>query len=909
MDTSKKLIVKMPWNFLRGRSNAKVGGHEQEAISVTSVDDTNMPSTLRPRNAVNEGASTSAYSRSSAFNRKVRETFPERYEAFKKKDALRQKARYTPVEDLSARLKNERRLKWKLNKQSQRKTQGAHQQKEQKRSRSPSEKKKMKTMTLEEKREDARLRQQKCRANATRQKQARSRAVDRLRKKTASTVTTELAVPTPTTSLSCATVKRRITVVKQVLPSTPRSFAKVVSKVIESTTPRKREALIKTGVGVRRSLEDELLLTGIKYSIKETNKIMKTSENVKRAKIILKAALVVGKSKRKMTRHLGVSWRLLGNELRRKRSGEVMNNSEVSEKVKEHWLSEEVSRCLPLKKRVKKGKPMYLLEMTYMNAFKSFKLKHPEIKLGYVTFIKLKPKNVRHLKAAERIVCVCIKCENASLKLQALNRLIRQSSGLNENLRMPNIKALSDQTLCNYTDQPEKRCIDRCCSDCGTSRMKDRYNPLITDEEIGSKEVRYDGWEYRKEKRMSKSGEKVISAMSLITHVCTVRELVNLLIQNMESLSSHLFRSVWQQTQFAKYKSNIPPRGAVVVMDFAENYACSMQNEVQSYHWCQQQATVHPVVAYVNASETERGIVTHIIGLVFITDDRKHDVAAVAAFTDATCKYLSDNFHVDRIDRFTDCCAAQYRSKHSFAELLKENGGMQVNYHYFESSHGKSASDGLGAVVKHSATMAVTRREAVIRNARELYDYCLANLETVGDGPFASRLKEYKNSRRKFFYLDSCEIIRSENLPHIKAVKGTMVIHCVVASTSRNTAIESRQLSCACNYCMYNEGAGCINEHITGKWSVIDVMTTSQHGDVEDDSSAHELSSDSEDDASDISEANVEEDATNMKVIVDDTCFVLVRPAEEFYDYYLIKCAGTIYMMLIKVTNSLLGYS
>ena len=63
MDTSKKLIVKMPWNFLRGRFNAKVGGHEQEAISVTSVDDTNMPRTLRPRNAVNEGASTSAYSR------------------------------------------------------------------------------------------------------------------------------------------------------------------------------------------------------------------------------------------------------------------------------------------------------------------------------------------------------------------------------------------------------------------------------------------------------------------------------------------------------------------------------------------------------------------------------------------------------------------------------------------------------------------------------------------------------------------------------------------------------------------------------------------------------------------------------------------------------------------------------
>jgi len=454
---------------------------------------------------------------------------------------------------------------------------------------------------------------------------------------------------------------------------------------------------------------------------------------------------------------------------------------------------------------VKKGKPLHLLEMTYTRAFSTFKAKHPNIKIGYVTFIKLKPKNVRHMKSAERIVCVCIKCENASLKIQALNRVIKQLPNNNGNLYITTVKNISDQILCEYTDQPKKECIDRCCDKCGTSKIREWYKPLTSEETISNCNSRYDSWEYTKEKRMCKSGEKMISVMGRVTKACTLGTLVNQVVLDLQSLSGHLFRAAWQQSQFANFKTNIPPRTAVVVMDFAENYACSMQDEVQSYHWCQQQATVHPVMAYINASETERGTVTHRIGLVFITDDRKHDT--IAAFTGATFKYLSDNFQVNRIERFTDCCASQYRSKHSFAELLREcSSGMNVKYHYFESSHGKSASDGLGAVVKHSATMAVTRREAVIRNARELYDYCVANLETVGDGLFASRRKDYDSSRRKFFFLESSEIVRSENLENVNAVEGTMQIHSVRESSLRKTAIETRQLSCACGYCMYSEG-------------------------------------------------------------------------------------------------------
>ena len=81
--------------------------------------------------------------------------------------------------------------------------------------------------------------------------------------------------------------------------------------------------------------------------------------------------------------------------------------------------------------------------------------------------------------------------------------------------------------------------------------------------------------------------------------------------------------------------------------------------------------TIHPTMAYVNAS-TKSGPPTNKVGLVFITDNMKHDSDAVAVFTKLAHNHIKNEFHVTHIDRFTDCCAGQYRSKKSFEDLLHE---------------------------------------------------------------------------------------------------------------------------------------------------------------------------------------------------------------------------------------------
>ena len=43
---------------------------------------------------------------------------------------------------------------------------------------------------------------------------------------------------------------------------------------------------------------------------------------------------------------------------------------------------------------------------------------------------------------------------------------------------------------------------------------------------------------------------------------------------------------------------------------------------------------------------------------------------------------------------------------------------------YFETSHGKSRSDSLGGVVKEYVTGEMAAKNAIIRNAKELIEFC-----------------------------------------------------------------------------------------------------------------------------------------------------------------------------------------
>ena len=187
-----------------------------------------------------------------------------------------------------------------------------------------------------------------------------------------------------------------------------------------------------------------------------------------------------------------------------------------------------------------------------------------------MAFVKLKPKNVRQLKPSERIVCCCIKCENAKLSIQSLNLASMKLDG--SDLKLDSEWECSNLTVCQYETFPAQECLKRNCSNCGTDKISAHYSLLINSH--GEEEIKTNKWKYVKERMKVRNVEKVITSVQLVTEKKKINQVILELETEAKELSSHLFRAKWQQSMFAKVKEEMQPKSAVMVLDFAENYTC-----------------------------------------------------------------------------------------------------------------------------------------------------------------------------------------------------------------------------------------------------------------------------------------------------------------------------------------------
>ena len=73
--------------------------------------------------------------------------------------------------------------------------------------------------------------------------------------------------------------------------------------------------------------------------------------------------------------------------------------------------------------------------------------------------------------------------------------------------------------------------------------------------------------------------------------------------------------------------------------------------------------------------------------------------------------------------------------------------GYPTIRNYFETSHAKGPQDGAGANLKFKADMAVIRRQKVIQNARDLFEFAQENLRVPSE--------KASLSRRIYFTLNS----------------------------------------------------------------------------------------------------------------------------------------------------------
>ena len=87
----------------------------------------------------------------------------------------------------------------------------------------------------------------------------------------------------------------------------------------------------------------------------------------------------------------------------------------------------------------------------------------------------------------------------------------------------------------------------------------------------------------------------------------------------------------------------------------------------------------------------------------------------------------SDYPEVDTLHFFSDGPVTQYKQKGNFFYMSTQPfilGFSALSWHFFEASHGKRASDGVGGAIKHKATKLVHLGKD-ISDARTLHDILL----------------------------------------------------------------------------------------------------------------------------------------------------------------------------------------
>ena len=238
------------------------------------------------------------------------------------------------------------------------------------------------------------------------------------------------------------------------------------------------------------------------------------------------------------------------------------------------------------------------------------------------------------------------------------------------------------------------------------------------------------------------------------------------------------------------------PKSAVIIMDYAENYTASYQDETQGAHWSQNKVTMHPMMTFVNSAEM-KGPATNKETIIILSNGMKHDADGVNHFINMAHTHLIEKFHIKHFEHFSDCCAAQYRCSKRFMDLsmMQIDHGMSVSHNYFEPSHGKSSADGLGAIVKYSAVKAVTRRQYVIRDAAKFYAYCQKELKIVGNSLYHSEQTKYENSAREFMYVPKENFVRPRPEREANTVKESQKIHCA-AAIGQPCQVRLRHLTC-----------------------------------------------------------------------------------------------------------------
>lgn len=543
---------------------------------------------------------------------------------------------------------------------------------------------------------------------------------------------------------------------------------------IDITPTKKVKAMIRECGQVSNEVRKELLWsTTMKYNLKTKYSELRTQrEKQIFAKAVggnlLRKYRVTGQCRSFLSRKLmkSNSNRLTTLTYERLNSG---SKTFLSNKVCKFFERDENSRLCPGKRDIVR-KDGISKQKRYLNA--TMRELHTvflesNFKISLALFCRLRPFWVVKANPANRDTCLCVKHENMNLIIQKLHFL----KIIKENSTFDIVRTLT----CPGNERKED-CYKRKCSQCKDKTIM--YSAFDGDFQTEVKQ-----WTTEVETRISSKTKKEIKVKITLkrTYPITYVELVNKFENIQDSFLLHNMNIKHQFDAIKELKSKLTSKDLLIHIDFAENYVCKYDTEIQSVHFgaSRQQITLLTGVAY--SSGLKEAFCT-------VTPELDHSASAVLAhLTPVLQHYLHQNQEIENLHFLSDSVSSQYRNKTIFHIMSTKLPELLPNirtqtWNYSEAGHGKGAPDGVGATLKRTA-------DEIVAQGNDINNFDV----------FFNVIKSKINNILLFSISKESITNSTENLklsaPNLKPVRGSMKVH-QACWTRESDKMMFRTLSC-----------------------------------------------------------------------------------------------------------------
>lgn len=379
------------------------------------------------------------------------------------------------------------------------------------------------------------------------------------------------------------------------------------------------------------------------------------------------------------------------------------------------------------------------LYMTLSEVYETFKTEYPEVKVGLSTFASLRPQHVLLSSQTPANVCVCSYHANVDFLLSGINMCVQSFP--------EKCNKLVETLVC---DSQNKQCMMGICQQCGNLK---KYEEAVQemDKDLLEQNAKWYRW------ITDSSGHAVKELQE-----GTVADALYDLEKKLPTFLSHCFLKEKQSTYFEYAKKHLVNEAVCVLqVDFSENFSICQQDEIQSAHWNSDQITIYTAVAY-----TSEGVISYAI----ISDFMQHDKLAVHAFNQRIFGDLKSKLsNLKEVHIFSDGASQHFKQRYTLANITfgREDCDLLLNWHFFCTSHGKGAVDGVGGMLKHHVWQKVKSRRAFVTD-------CASFIKCA----------QSVTSKVNLIYVPAEEILShsaklEERWESIRAIPNTHQIHCV----------------------------------------------------------------------------------------------------------------------------------